>query len=130
MRFFSGLSTRALVIALVASSMFFFIENFPAAGSKPKATKIAGNVVFKQYCASCHQDGGNITIPGKPVAESKKLSTLAVFKDYLNNPVSHMPYYKNLINDEPTLKALYKYCKTLHKSDIKTVSYSRASNKI
>lgn len=92
---------------------------------------IDGEGVFQQYCSSCHLSGGNLTVPGKPVAGSKKLSTVAVFKDYLNNPVGHMPYYKNVVTDQTLLNSLYQYCKTLRKESIKQVSHEpQTVNKI
>lgn len=109
-----------LVLSVVAFSTTIC---FSSAGAKERAAKISGERVFNQYCASCHQDGGNLTVPSKAVAGSAKLSTLALFKDYLNNPLGHMPYYKNVIDDETTLKALYQYCKALKKTDIKQVSH-------
>lgn len=93
-----------------------------AVDAKDKKAKIDGEGIYKQYCASCHLDGGNVTVPSKTVAGSSKLSTLAVFKDYLNNPVGHMPYYKNVVSDEAMLKALYKYCQTLTTQNIRQVS--------
>ncbi len=111
---------RIFVVLGLALSVSLLVPTGNSSWAKNKKT--SGADVYQQYCASCHQSGGNLTVPGKPVADSKKLSTIAVFKDYLNNPVGHMPFYKNLIEDQTTLKALYDYCKTLRKENIKEIS--------
>ncbi len=126
----SGLQVRPIVLTLVSLAIVLAFQ-ICGANAKDSPAKIKGESVFKQYCASCHQFGGNVTIPSKTVAGSSKLSTLGVFKDYLNNPVGHMPYFKNVIEDQKTLQALYSYCKTLSKKDIKQVSHEPGySNKI
>lgn len=84
----------------------------PATGKKNESN-VNGAKVFAEYCAKCHTGGGNVINDKHPVADSKQLSTLAVFKAYLSSPPGHMPYYQNLINDNKTLNSLYKYCKQL-----------------
>lgn len=114
---FVVLAATAILSASISDS------NAKDQNSKDRIGKVNGEVIFKQHCASCHQSGGNLTVPSKTVAGSTKLGTLATFKDYLNNPVGHMPYYKNIIEDKTTIDALYKYCKTLKKENIKQVSH-------
>jgi hypothetical protein len=86
----------------------------PAIGKKIE-NKADGAKVFAEYCTKCHTGGGNVLNESKPVAESKQLSTLAVFKSYLSSPPGHMPYYQNIVENKKTLDALYKYCKQLKK---------------
>lgn len=114
---FAVLAATAILNASISDS------NAKDQKSKNRIEKASGEVIFQQYCASCHQSGGNATVPSKTVAGSTKLGTLATFKDYLNNPLGHMPYYKNVIEDKTTIDALYKYCKTLKKENIKQVSH-------
>ncbi|MBX9877502.1 MAG: c-type cytochrome [Candidatus Obscuribacterales bacterium] len=126
---------RLVVFTLLALSVTLSFQITDAAAKdqakKNRATKVEGQTIFNQYCASCHQDGGNVTVPSKTVAGSNKLATVAVFKDYLNNPVGHMPFYKNVIDDKATLDALYRYCKSLKKESIKQVSQEpMPSNKL
>lgn len=101
-----------LSIALVAAICTALA---PVAMSK-KMPPPAGDVLFKQNCSECHVGGGNIIKPNKPVCESQKLASLATFKAYLKSPLGHMPYYKHIVTDPASLKALYQYCKTLKPS--------------
>ena len=80
----------------------------PRAGAAPN-----GQQIFKDNCAGCHQDGGNVMEAKKPVKGSSKLATLDKFKDYLAKPSGAMPPQPAIVKDAPTLDALYKYCKTL-----------------
>lgn len=83
------------------------------------ARKIDGAAVFKQYCASCHAQGGNRVTPSRPVAESKKVANIGIFKEYLSAPPGHMPYYQQVVKDKKTLEALFKYCNGLKRQPIK-----------
>ncbi len=98
-----------LSIALVAICL---IPDLPTTAKKPGQKKATGEQIFRQQCASCHAGGGNLVNPKRPISGSSKLSSEAVFKDYLQNPVGHMPYYKNLQVDRAALQSLYEYCKT------------------
>jgi hypothetical protein len=55
----------------------------------------------------------NLVNNAKPVAGSKELRSLALFKAYLAHPPGHMPYYEHLVKDQKVLQALYDYCKSL-----------------
>lgn len=103
--------SRLLPIALVLACLAVA----PMAMSK-KVPTAKGDVLFAQNCSECHVGGGNIVKKNKPVFGSQKLATLATFKAYLKSPVGHMPYYKHIVQDSPSLKALYDYCKTLKPS--------------
>lgn len=70
--------------------------------------------MFRQYCSQCHMAGENLVKPGRPVAGSPQLSSLAVFKAYLKAPPGHMRSYGEVVNDREMLKALYDYCKSLN----------------
>lgn len=93
-----------LVLSLVGS---------PTMARKRLPAKVNGEHIFQNQCASCHVGGGNRVNPKAPLAGSAKLSTEALFQDYLRNPSGHMPYYKNLDVDKDALKSLFEYCKTL-----------------
>ena len=115
--------TDRQVLALLATG-FLILSNL-AVTSQPAVAKkeanaakktVNGEKVFSQLCASCHVAGGNKVNPAKPLAGSEKLKSLVSFKDYLRNPLGHMPYYKHVVTDKKTLEALYKYCKELSPS--------------
>lgn len=96
----------------------------PTVAKKP-TKPVDGKQLFQQNCASCHQDGSNKVNPNHPIAGSKELATLASFKNYLKAPPGHMPYYQHIVNDDVILKALYNYCKTLKKENLKQVSFDK-----
>lgn len=85
----------------------------PSNAKKNARRAVDGKQVFEQHCASCHANGGNRVNDHLPVAGSKQLSTIDVFKEYLSQPPGHMPFYADVVNDQETLKALYDYCKKL-----------------
>lgn len=99
-----------IVVACLAAATLL-----PCNAKKDAKHKVDGEQVFKQHCASCHSGGGNSVNPKRPVAGSKQLNNLITFKDYLSAPPGHMPYYQDVVNDQETLKELYKYCKSLKK---------------
>lgn len=113
--------TRLLALGLLCGAVVLQ----PSCSAQVKQKKNLGEQVFAQHCASCHADGGNAVKPSHPVAGSKQLATLATFKDYLSEPPGHMPYYEHVVNDRPTLEALYKYCKQLKKPSSKQASLPR-----
>lgn len=109
---------RAVLVFIVALPIGIMS---PTIAKKP-AKPIDGKQLFKQNCASCHQDGGNRVNPNHSIAGSKELATLASFKNYLKAPPGHMPYYQHIVKDDAILRALYNYCKTLKKENLKQMS--------
>lgn len=102
------------------------VEKSKTDKDKPAVQK--GSSIYKQYCASCHADGGNSVKPSRPVAESKQIANIGIFKDYLSAPPGHMPYYQHLVNDRKTLQALLKYCQSLKRKPIKQANHASVSN--
>jgi mono/diheme cytochrome c family protein len=73
----------------------------------------SGGDIFKNNCAACHASGGNIVDPKKPLKGSKKLANKEMFKDLLSKPAGAMPAFPKIVEDDPSLSALYDYCKSL-----------------
>ena len=101
--------------ALIVSGLIVTLVSLPLAPQafcgqphRPNPEKI-----FAQQCAQCHAGGGNLVKPKKPLAGSPKLSSLALFSQYLKKPAGHMPYYKDLDVNPAAMRALYEYCKKL-----------------
>lgn len=90
--------------------------------AKPKK-QVNGEHVFREYCSTCHLNGGNKIQPARPVAESAQLSSLPKFKAYLTVPPGHMPHFEYVVKDQSVLKALHDYCKSL-KRPIKQAALS------
>ena len=93
-----------LTALIVAAGIILTCSNPAAAAS--------GQDTFKQNCASCHADGGNIVNKKKPLKGSSTLASLDTFKQYLLKPTAPMIAYPKIANDPETLQALYTYCKT------------------
>ena len=51
----------------------------PPAGPAPSETGLTGEQLFKQYCASCHPNGGNIVNPQKTL-HAKELAARKITK--------------------------------------------------
>jgi len=110
-----------LAASIVSVGLLLICSQSASLGKKAQPAA-EGEKAFKQYCAQCHAAGGNTVNPGKPISGSQKLATLATFKAYLEAPVGHMPYYKNVVKDKEVLNALYKYCQSLSKEPRKQAS--------
>lgn len=113
------MKNRKLALFLSLSMALFLL--IPSLAKKPAKAKVSGEQAFKQYCASCHAGGGNSVNPKCPVAGSKQLASLALFKSYLSEPPGHMPYYQSVVTNPELLSALHKYCQSLPKLPIKQV---------
>lgn len=96
----------------VAAITSLFCGLLPFLGSSVVAAP-NGEDLFKNNCAACHVNGGNIVDPKKPLKGSKKLATKAVFKDLLSKPAGAMPAFPKIVADDSSLSALYDYCKSL-----------------
>lgn len=84
----------------------------------PRAVSDRGENLFKQTCAACHPGGANIVTHHKTIYDSVKLASFITFKNYLEAPNGHMPYYKFIVKDKQLLDSLYRYTKRLKKPTI------------
>ena len=100
----------------IASTLLLAGASVAGAKGAKHAAPPSGEAIFKSSCAECHPGGSNKVHAHKPIVGSEKLSSVAVFKSYLQSPVGHMPYYEYIVKDRATLKALYEYCKSLKPS--------------
>ena len=105
-------TSACLLTALLVLSLSLSICSSSARKPKPVPS---GAQIFQQYCSSCHLGGGNAAKNGKPVYSSHVLATMATFKSYLDSPPGHMPRYKELVENDKLMRALFDYCKTLKK---------------
>lgn len=101
-------ASLAVVVSIVITGMFVSVSKQGTAIAAPN-----GEQLFKNNCASCHADGGNIVDPKKPVKGSKKLASKATFKELLSKATGIMPAFPQIAKDDPSLSALYSYCKSL-----------------
>lgn len=99
--------------AVITSFIMLGLLLAPAATGKKSIKPPSGESVYKSNCAQCHPGGGNIVNQSKPLRGAQELESFPTFKQYLENPQGHMPYYKHVISDDAALHALYKYCKSI-----------------
>jgi mono/diheme cytochrome c family protein len=52
--------------------------------SSPKT--IPGAAIFRDNCASCHPNGGNVVTPGLPLKGSSKLADFNTFLNFIRHP--------------------------------------------
>ena len=50
------------------------------------AGTVAGRQLYEAYCSSCHADGGNLLVPGKPLRAAAQIASLEDFRGYLRDP--------------------------------------------
>lgn len=113
--------TELLLAALLILTTAGAVETTAKESHKNKTAKARvktdeGEQVYHTNCASCHSDGSNKVNPNKPLAGSAKLDSIVTFKDFLNTPPTHMPYYQHIVKDPKAVEALYNYCKKLKKT--------------
>lgn len=90
---------------------FVLAQILPAsAQSNPKCS---GEKIYNNNCQNCHRQGRNPLNPEKELAESTKLVSETVFKDFLSKKHGLMPKFDKLSDNESELSALYGYIKTL-----------------
>jgi len=76
---------------------------------------VAGQKIFNELCAGCHENGGNIITPSLPIRGSHKLANYETFLSFIRNPrmpdgsIGAMQFFpeSRLTNDES--KQLYNY---------------------
>ncbi len=56
-------------ISTAAALIFLFAVSLPAKGTSEETS---GEALFKEHCASCHPDGGNILNPNKTLHEKDR----------------------------------------------------------
>jgi len=56
---------KIMTVSVATVSLFAFVAAGPVAADEKKGKKISGAAEFKEHCAVCHPDGGNIVSPAK-----------------------------------------------------------------
>lgn len=65
--------------------------------------------IFNSYCRSCHQNGGNIINPDKPIIGSHKLKDFETFLAFIRNPALPMPSFSQGTISDKRAEELYEY---------------------
>jgi cytochrome c6 len=69
----------------------------------------SGELLFKQNCAACHANGGNIINPKLPLKGSPVLKTFASFLSQVRKPQQPMPAFPPSTISDAQAKGLYDY---------------------
>lgn len=77
--------------------------------SQKTSLKSAGADIFNSHCRACHQNGGNIINPAKPIKGSEKLRDFDTFLAYIRNPASPMPSFSQETISDKQAEELYEY---------------------
>lgn len=77
--------------------------------SQKTSLKSAGADIFNSHCRACHQNGGNIINPDKPIIGSRKLKDFDTFLAFIRNPNSTMPSFSQGTISDKRAKELYEY---------------------
>jgi len=79
----------------------------------------SGEALFKQYCAACHPDGGNVSDPGRSlhrsVLKSNHISTADDIIRVMRNPISRMIRFDASTLSDRDARAIAEYILTTFK---------------
>jgi cytochrome c6 len=79
----------------------------------------SGEALFKQYCSSCHPDGGNVSDPGRPLYGSAlKRNHITAPEDIvriMRNPLSRMIRFDVSTLSDRDARAIAEYILTAFK---------------
>jgi cytochrome c6 len=98
---------------LAAVISVFALCAFIAAGSMAAEKKISGEKEFKEHCAVCHPDGGNIINPSKTLKQSSLkangINTKADIVKIMRNPGPGMTKFDESALSDKEAKAIADY---------------------
>ena len=105
---------QAIFLCLMA---VIIVGLFIMAGMTQGATAPAsGEQVFKEQCAACHANGGNVLNQKKPLKGSSDLKTFAAFLMQIRKPQQPMPPFPPSKISDAQAKQLYDYILKQEKS--------------
>lgn len=100
-------SRKVMVILFVAASLVLGGNSISSADGK------TGETLFKQHCASCHPDGGNIIDPKKTLSKKNREANGIKSKDdivkFMRKPGPGMTAFDEKILSEKAAKEIAEY---------------------
>jgi cytochrome c6 len=118
-------------ISLLLLYVFFILngcsrqESAPTApraaspSATPAPTAPSGEALFKQYCATCHPDGGNASDPGRtlrgPVLKKNHITSADDIIRVMRNPISRMIRFDVSTLSDRDARAIAEYILTTFK---------------
>jgi len=99
------------ILGLLGGDTIGFSMSGSGQDKAPQKTSLisAGADIFNTHCRACHQNGGNIINPDKPVKGSPQLADFETFLAFIRNPTSPMPPFSQGTIMDKQAKALYTY---------------------
>lgn len=98
--------------ALTVVALLSYLSNYAGADGKHPAVN-KGQRIYAANCQSCHREGTNPLNPEKQLAESTKLTTRSIFREFLSSKHGIMPMFQDIAGNDRDLKDLYGYAKSL-----------------
>jgi cytochrome c6 len=96
---------KVLAVSVATLSLCAFVAGGSIAAEKKEMKKISGEAEFKERCAVCHPDGGNIINPEKPLhkkdlAANGIRSPADIVKTMRNPGTGMTPFDKKTVSDK------------------------------
>ena len=89
------------------------VEAPAASSTSTGAPRVTGEQLFKQFCAACHPDGGNVVNPQKTlhsaVLADNKIKTAADLEKILRNPGPGMRKFEPSMVSSREAELIYEY---------------------
>jgi|SRR5208283_3760886 len=104
---------KILSVSFAAISLCAFLVSGPLAAEKKEMETMSGGAEFKEHCAVCHPDGGNIVNPAKTL-HKKDLDANGIKKPAdiigkMRNPGPGMTKFDNNTIPDREAKAIAAY---------------------
>ncbi len=74
---------------VLAATAFVLIVTLAALGRAETDKSLTGEELFKEYCADCHPDGGNIINPSKTLNKMDREANLIMTKEDIVRQMRH-----------------------------------------
>ncbi len=104
---------KILAVSVAASVLFAFAAAGPSAADVKPGKKISGEAEFKDHCAVCHPDGGNIVNPAKTLhkkdLDANGIKKAADIVAKMRNPGPGMTQFDKKTIPDKEAKAIAAY---------------------
>lgn len=114
MQFKTTTAWLAIIVGFAATGLIM-APGFSA--NRMSKSQKNGEKLYMANCEACHMLGTNVIKPDKQLHSSEQLATRAMFKAYISKKHGVMPPFKQLADDEKSLKELYSFVRTLKGQD-------------
>lgn len=99
------MKTTPILLTVALGGLLYLNPALAQEAAKGKS----GEAIYKESCASCHPNGGNVIKPKDILKGSKHLKNDKVFTAWLRKPVQPMPPFPASKISDTEAAALYGY---------------------